>query len=436
MFSKVLIANRGEIAVRVIRACNELGIKTVAVYSEADKDAYHVELADESVCIGGPHSKDSYLNGEAIVKAALDKGAQAIHPGFGFLSEKEHFCKLCKDKGLTFIGPGPDVIFQMGDKEQARILMKKAGVPVIPGSDLLNSVDEAKAFAKEIGFPVLLKAKAGGGGKGIRPVESMDTLEAAFKTASQEAESAFGDGGLYMERRLVKVKHVEIQVLADTHGNVVALGERECSAQRNNQKLVEEAPSPVLTPAIRKAMCDTAAKAAKSVGYVNAGTIEFLYDDKDQKFYFMEMNTRIQVEHPVTEMITGLDLVKWQIRIAAGEKLDFGQDDFKMEGHAIECRINAAATGVVNRYREPGGPNVRFDSFLYQGYSVPPYYDSMLGKLIVHAPTRADAIQKMIAALSELKVDGVKTNIEEQGKIMQSPAFVSGLYYTDFKVGD
>lgn len=434
MFSKVLIANRGEIAVRVIRACKELGIKTVAVYSSADKNAYHVALADESVCIGGPTSKESYLNGHAIVMTAVSTGAEAIHPGFGFLSENTDFCALCEKHGIVFIGPAPKVIAQMGDKEQARILMKQAGVPVIPGSDLLHSIEEAKAAADEIGFPVLLKAKAGGGGKGIRPVEDMESLAAAYTSASQEAESAFGDGGLYMERRLVKVKHVEIQVLADAHGNVVALGERECSAQRKNQKLVEEAPSPVLTPALREAMCDTAAKAAKAVGYVNAGTIEFLLEGEN--FYFMEMNTRIQVEHPVTEMVTGLDLVKWQIKIAAGIPLDFSQQDFKMEGHSIECRINAASTGTVSLYRVPGGPNVRFDSALYQGYSVPPYYDSMLGKLIVHAPTRDGAIKKMIAALSELRVDGVGTNIEEQGKIMQSPAFVSGYYYTDFQVGD
>lgn len=434
MFSKLLIANRGEIAVRIIRACKEMGISTVAVYSTADEGALHVSLADESICIGGPTSKESYLQKEQIVAAALATGAQAIHPGYGFLAENTEFATLCKEHDLVFVGPSPKVISQMGDKEQARVIMKQAGIPVIPGSDLLHSVEEAQAFAKEIGFPLLIKARAGGGGKGIRLVENEESLAAAFRAASEEAKQAFGDGGLYMERRLTKVKHVEIQILADEHGNVLALGERECSVQRNNQKLVEEAPSPVLTPELRTAMCNTAIQAAKAVNYTNAGTIEFLLEGDN--FYFMEMNTRVQVEHPVTEMVTGLDIVKWQIRIADGIPLNLSQEDITLEGASIECRINAASTGEVGFFHVPGGPNVRFDTALYQGYVVPPYYDSMLGKLLVHAKTREEALRKMQAALSELVIDGIKCNIEEQIMIIDSPAFRSGYYYTDFQVGD
>ena len=434
MFSKLLIANRGEVAVRIIRACKEMGISTVAVYSTADEEALHVSLADESICIGGATSKESYLQKERIISAALLTGAQAIHPGYGFLAENAEFAALCKEHGLVFVGPGPDIISQMGDKEQARAIMKQAGVPVIPGSDLLNSLEEAKAAAKEIGFPLLIKARAGGGGKGIRLVEEEGGLATAFHAAAEEAKQAFGDGGLYMERQLTKVKHVEIQVLADEHGQVLALGERECSVQRNNQKLVEEAPSPVLTEALRTAMCETAVLAAKAVGYTNAGTIEFLLEGEN--FYFMEMNTRVQVEHPVTEMVTGLDIVQWQIRIADGVPLPFEQKDIVLEGASIECRINAASTGKVGFFHVPGGPRVRFDTALYQGYLVPPYYDSMLGKLIVHAKTRDEALRKMQAALSELVIDGVSCNIEEQIMIIDSPAFRSGYYYTDFQVGD
>ena len=434
MFSKLLIANRGEVAVRIIRACKEMGIATVAVYSTADEEALHVSLADENVCIGGPSSKESYLNAQRIITAALGKGAQAIHPGYGFLAENAEFAKLCKENGLVFIGPRPEVLSQMGDKEQARIIMKQAGVPVIPGSDLLPSLDAAKAAAREIGFPLLIKARAGGGGKGIRPVEDEAGLELAFQSAAEEAKQAFGDGGLYMERRLTKVKHVEIQILADEHGNVVALGERECSVQRNNQKLVEEAPSPVLTPELRSAMCEAAIQAAKAVNYANAGTIEFLLEGEN--FYFMEMNTRIQVEHPVTEMVTGIDIVKWQIRVADGIPLDFTQEDISLDGASIECRINASTTGKVRFFHVPGGPRVRFDTALYQNYVVPPFYDSMLGKLVVHAKTREEAIRKMQAALSELVIDGVSCNIEEQIATMASPAFRSGHYYTDFKAGD
>jgi len=434
LFSKILIANRGEVAVRIIRACKEMGISTVAVYSTADEEALHVSLADENICIGGPTSKESYLNKERIVSAALATGAQAIHPGYGFLAENAEFAALCQEHGLIFVGPRPEVISQMGDKEQARVIMKQAGVPIIPGSDLLNSIDEAKAAAREIGFPLLMKARAGGGGKGIRLVEDEESLIPAFHAAAEEAKQAFGDGGLYMERRLTKVKHVEIQILADEHGNVVALGERECSVQRNNQKLVEEAPSPVLTKELRTAMCETAVRAAKTVGYTNAGTIEFLLEGEN--FYFMEMNTRVQVEHPVTEMVTGVDIVQWQIRIADGIPLAFNQEDVVLDGASIECRINAASTGEIGFFHVPGGAHVRFDTALYQGYIVPPYYDSMLGKLIVHAKTRDEALRKMQAALSELVIDGVRCNIEEQIMIIDSPAFQSGYYYTDFQVGD
>ncbi|MCL2397686.1 MAG: acetyl-CoA carboxylase biotin carboxylase subunit [Defluviitaleaceae bacterium] len=434
MFSKLLIANRGEIAVRVIRACKEMGIATVAVYSKADEDALHVSLADQSVCIGGPYAKDSYLNASRIISAALATGAQAIHPGYGFLSENAEFANLCKEHGLVFVGPNPDVIDQMGDKDKARAIMEKAGVPVIPGSGILADIDEAKAEGQRIGYPLLIKARAGGGGKGIRLVSDADSLPGAYSAAIEEAKQAFGDGGLYMEKYLTRVKHVEVQVIADEHGNVVALGERECSVQRNNQKLVEEAPSVALTPAVRKKMFDTAIMAAKYVGYANAGTIEFLLEGEN--FYFMEMNTRLQVEHPVTEMVTGVDIVKWQIRIADGIPLGFTQDDVALAGASIECRINAASTGVVKFFHAPGGPNVRFDTALYQGYIVPPYYDSMLGKLIVHASTREDAIRKMLAALSELAIDGVACNIDEQIMIIDSWAFRSGQYYTDLKVDE
>ena len=434
MFSKLLIANRGEIAVRVIRACKEMGISTVAVHSTADEDALHVSLADQKVCIGGPYSRESYLNAKNIISAALSTGAQAIHPGYGFLSENAEFADLCKQHNLIFVGPSSEVISQMGDKDRARIIMKAAGVPVIPGSEIVNTIEEAKAEAEKIGFPLLIKARAGGGGKGIRPVADAESLPAAFRAASEEAKQAFGDGGLYMEKFLSKVKHVEIQILADEQGNVVALGERECSVQRNNQKLVEESPSPVLTPEIRKGMIDASILAAKAVNYTNAGTLEFLLDGDN--FYFMEMNTRLQVEHPVTEMVTGIDIVKWQLRVADGVPLDFKQKDIKLQGASIECRINASATGKVGFYHVPGGPRTRFDTALYPGYVVPPYYDSMLGKLIVHANTREEAIRKMKAALSELVIDGVLCNIEEQIEILSSPAFCSGQYFTDFKVGD
>lgn len=434
MFSKLLIANRGEIAVRIIRACKEMGIATVAVHSTADEEALHVSMADERVCIGGPYATDSYLKGEQIVAAAVAVGAQAVHPGYGFLSENADFARLCKENGLAFVGPRPEVISQMGNKDRAREIMQNAGVPVIPGSGILSTLEEVREAAREIGFPLLLKARAGGGGKGIRLIEDEDGLESAFQTAAEEAKQSFGDRGLYMEKFLTRVKHVEFQLLADEHKNVVVLGERECSVQRNNQKLLEESPSQALTPELRSAMVDAVVLAARAVEYTNAGTVEFLLDGEN--FYFMEMNTRLQVEHPVTEMVTDVDIAKWQIRIADGIPLNFTQNDVTLRGAAIECRINASQPGTVNIFHVPGGPRVRFDTALYQGYNVPPFYDSMVGKLIVHAKTREEAVRKMHAALCELIIDGVPCNIEEQIAILDSPAFQSGVYYTDFKVGD
>jgi acetyl-CoA carboxylase biotin carboxylase subunit len=431
MFSKILVANRGEIAVRIIRACKEMGIATVAVYSEADRDAIHVSLADEAVCVGGAKATESYLNQRNIIMAALGTKAQAIHPGYGFLAENPDFAQLCRDNGITFIGPAPEVIHQLGDKDAARTLMKAAGVPTVPGSDLLHNMEEVHAAAEQVGYPLLIKARAGGGGKGIRQVNSPDQLESAFRTASSEAEHAFGDGACYMERFLTHVKHVEIQLLADEAGNVVCLGERECSIQRNNQKLLEESPSPALNDEIREKMCEAATKAAKAAGYTNAGTVEFLLDG-DKNFYFMEMNTRLQVEHAVTEQITGVDIVKWQIRIAAGVPLDFTWSDIKMKGAAIECRINAHGCGRVEFLHVPGGPWVRFDSALYQGHEITPYYDSMVGKLIVGAPTREEAIRKMQSALCELVVYGIPNNIDQQIEILDDPDFRAGNYDTGF----
>lgn len=431
MFSKILVANRGEIAVRIIRACKEMGIATVAVYSEADEEALHVALADERVCVGAAASADSYLNQQNILAAALATGAQAIHPGYGFLSENAAFARLCKEQNLAFIGPDGDIISKMGDKDAARRLMKEAGVPTVPGSELLESVEQARAEAARIGYPVLIKASAGGGGKGIRLVERPEDMERAFQTASSEAEKAFGDGRMYMEKYLDPVKHIEVQLLADEEGNIVCLGERECSIQRNNQKLIEESPSPAVTPELRARLMDTAARAARASHYVNAGTVEFLMD-RDHNFYFMEMNTRLQVEHPVSELVTGVDIVKWQIRIAAGVPLDFTQEDIHVQGAAIECRINAKGPGKVGFFHTPGGPWVRFDTFLYQGYEIPPYYDSMLGKMIVYSSTREEAIRKMTAALSELVIGGTLNNIEDQIDIIRDERFKKGDYYTDF----
>ena len=431
MFTKILIANRGEIAIRVIRACKEMGISTVAVYSEADRESLHVALADQAICIGGARAEESYLNGERIVSAALATHAQAIHPGYGFLSENAEFAALCKQYGIVFIGPPAEVISHMGDKDTARRLMKENGVPTTPGTDILKDAGEAKKAAEQIGYPVLIKASAGGGGKGIRLVERPEDMERAFQTASSEAEKAFGDGRMYMEKYLDPVKHIEVQLLADEEGNIVCLGERECSIQRNNQKLIEESPSPAVTPELRARLMDTAARAARASHYVNAGTVEFLMD-RDHNFYFMEMNTRLQVEHPVSELVTGVDIVKWQIRIAAGVPLDFTQEDIRVQGAAIECRINAKGPGKVGFFHTPGGPWVRFDTFLYEGYEIPPYYDSMLGKMIVYSSTREEAIRKMMAALSELVVWGTQNNIEDQIEIIRAERFKKGDYYTDF----
>ena len=431
MFTKILIANRGEIAIRIIRACKEMGISTVAVYSEADRESLHVALADQAICIGGPKAEDSYLNGPRILSAAMYTGAQAIHPGYGFLAENRDFADQCQRMGIKFIGPGAEIIAKMGDKDAARRLMKENGVPTTPGTDILRDSQEALKAAEEIGYPVLLKASAGGGGKGIRLVERPQDMERAFETASSEALKAFGDGRMYLEKYLHPVKHIEVQLLADEAGHIVCLGERECSIQKNNQKLIEESPSPGVSPETRRKLMETATRAARAAGYVNAGTVEFLMD-KNGDFYFMEMNTRLQVEHPVSELVTGVDIVKWQIRIAAGVELDFTQEDIHVQGAAIECRINALGPGKVDFFHTPGGPWVRFDTFLYQGYEIPPYYDSMLGKMIVYSSTREEAIRKMLSALSELVVDGAKNNIETQIEIIRDKRFKNGDYYTDF----
>lgn len=431
MFTKLLVANRGEIAVRIIRACKEMGIRTVAVYSKADAESIHVALADEAVCIGEAAAKDSYLNQERIVSAAIASKAQAIHPGYGFLAENASFADLCKKHGIAFVGPSGDLISRMGDKDAARRLMQQSGVPTIPGTEILEDAAAAKAAAEKIGYPVMLKASAGGGGKGIRLVRAAEEIEHAFNTASSEAQQAFGDGRMYMEKYIYPAKHIEVQLLCDEQGNVVCLGERECSIQRNNQKLIEESPSPGVSKEKRRALFEAAAKAAKAVGYVNAGTVEFLMD-RDKNFYFMEMNTRLQVEHPVSELVTGKDIVKWQIRIAAGVELDCTQDDIKVRGAAIECRINAGGVGKVDFLHIPSGPWVRFDTFLYQGYEVPPFYDSMLGKMIVFSSTREEAIRKMQSALCELVIGGLPNNIENQIDIIRDPVFQSGDYYTDF----
>ncbi len=431
MFTKLLVANRGEIAVRIIRACKEMGIRTVAVYSKADAESIHVALADEAICIGEAAAKDSYLNQERIVSAAIASKAQAIHPGYGFLAENASFANLCKKHGIAFVGPSGDLIARMGDKDAARRLMQQSGVPTIPGTEILEDAAAAKAAAEKIGYPVMLKASAGGGGKGIRLVRAPEEIEQAFNTASSEAQQAFGDGRMYMEKYIYPAKHIEVQLLCDDQGNVVCLGERECSIQRNNQKLIEESPSPGVSKEKRRELFAAATKAAKAVGYVNAGTVEFLMD-KDKNFYFMEMNTRLQVEHPVSELVTGKDIVKWQIRIAAGVELDCTQDDIKVRGAAIECRINAGGVGKVNFLHIPSGPWVRFDTFLYQGYEVPPFYDSMLGKMIVFSSTREEAIRKMQSALCELVIGGLPNNIENQIDIIRDPVFQSGDYYTDF----
>lgn len=439
MFSKILIANRGEIAVRIIRACKEMGISTVAVFSEADRDALHVNLADESICIGPAPVKESYLNIAAIISAAVVTGAGAIHPGYGLLSENSKFAALCEQCNIAFIGPSSDVISKMGDKDMARQTMIDAGVPVIPGSRMAKNVNDAKKEADKIGYPLLIKARSGGGGCGIRMVNSPEEFESAFQTASAEARLAFGDGAVYLEKYLYPAKHIEMQLLCDKQGHTLVLGERECSVQRKHQKLVEESPSSSVSPKTRAKMTECAVKAAKAAHYTNAGTIEFLMDD-NQNFYFMEMNTRLQVEHAVTEMVTGIDIVKWQIRIAEGLPLNFEQKDIQVRGNAIECRINAEnpaqnfrpSSGKITLLHVPGGPWVRFDTALDQDYCVPPFYDSLIGKLIVYAQTREEAIRKMQAALCELVIEGIHTNIDLHMNILSDPVFQSGNYHTDF----
>ena len=436
MFKKVLIANRGEIAVRIIRACRELGLRTVAVYSEADRSALHAKIADEAVCIGPAASSESYLNVRAIIGACEITGADAIHPGFGFLSENASFARTCEKCGITFIGPDSHSIEMLGDKAAAKEAMKAAGVPVITGSDgAVKSFEEAKRIAAEIGYPVMVKASAGGGGRGIRIVEKAEELESQINAAKQEALSAFGNDEIYIEKFVVNPKHIEIQIHADSQGNVISLGERDCSMQRRNQKVLEEAPSTVIDEETRRKMGEAACAAAKVCGYKNAGTIEFLVD-KNKHFYFMEMNTRIQVEHPITEEVTGVDIVKEQLRIAAGEPLSYKQEDIKLSGHAIECRINAEnpamnfmpSPGVIDSLFIPGGPGVRVDTAVYQGYEITPYYDSMIAKLIVHGKDREEAIAKMKWALAEFIVDGVSTNIDFHLKLIRTEAFEKGDY--------
>ncbi len=440
MISKVLIANRGEIAVRIIRACRNMGIRSVAVYSKEDEKSLHVQLADQRVCIGEGPARNSYLNMDRIIMAAVKVGADAIHPGFGFLSENSEFVRKCEEYHLTFIGPTADVIDKMGNKSQARTTMMEAGVPVVPGTK--EPVYDAKIgleLANEIGYPVMIKASSGGGGKGMRVARSADEFEFQFNIAQQESANAFGDDTMYIERFVENPRHVEIQIMADTHGNVVALGERDCSVQRNHQKLIEESPSPAIDAQTRKKMNDYAILAAKTVGYTNAGTIEYIVDPKGE-FYFMEMNTRIQVEHGVTEMVTGTDLIIEQIRVAQGEALGFRQEDVEIKGHAIECRINAEipsknfmpSPGVVQHMHLPAGNGVRVDTGLYSGYRIPSEYDSMIAKVIVHAPDRNAALQKMISALDEMVILGVETNLDFQYQIMKHPIFVAGEADTGF----
>ena len=440
MVEKVLIANRGEIALRIIRSCRELDIATVAVYSTVDKKALHVQLADEAVCVGDSLSNKSYLNIPNILAAATSRGVDAIHPGYGFLSENDKFAEMCNDHGIIFIGPSPKAIRSMGDKSTAKETMERVGVPTVPGSKgLLSSVDEAYKMAEEIGYPVIIKATAGGGGRGMRLVENKVTLEKMFKAAQGEAEAAFGNDGLYMEKFIKKPRHVEIQILADRSGNVIHLGERDCSVQRRHQKLLEESPSPAINLSLREKMGKAAIAAAKSINYEGAGTIEFLVDD-DNNFYFMEMNTRIQVEHPVTEMVTGVDLIAEQIKIAGGENLGFNQDDIKLNGHAIECRINAEdpshnfrpSPGKITGWLPPGGPGVRVDSHVYTGYEIPPFYDSLIGKLIVWGKDRNTAIKRMNRALNECAVTGIPTTINFHLNLLNKTKFMEGKIHTKY----
>lgn len=440
MFNKILIANRGEIAVRIIRACRELGIQTVAVYSEADRDCLHTLLADEAICIGPAPSTQSYLNMERILAATVAVKADAIHPGFGFLSENARFARLCSECNITFIGPSSEIINKMGNKSEARKTMMEAGVPVVPGSkEPVHSAEEALLMAKEIGFPVMIKASSGGGGKGMRISRSQEDFTEHFNAAQMESVKGFSDDTMYIEKYIEKPRHIEFQIMADKHGNVVHLGERDCSIQRRHQKVLEEAPCDVISPELRRQMGETAVRAAKAVGYENAGTIEFLLD-KDKHFYFMEMNTRIQVEHPVTEMVTGLDLIKEQIRVAAGETLSVSQEDVVIKGHAIECRINAEnpeknfmpCPGRITDVHIPGGNGVRVDTHIYGDYKVPANYDSMLMKLIVYDKDRESAIAKMRSALGEVIIEGIETNVNFQYEILENEAFQEGDTDTGF----
>lgn len=441
MFQKILVANRGEIAVRIIRACREMGIKTVAVYSEADEDALHMQLADEAVCVGPAKATDSYLNMHNILSAAVITGAQAIHPGFGFLSENSTFAAMCEEVNLTFIGPDKETIDQLGNKANAREIMRQANVPIVPGSEgFLETEEEVIQVASEIGYPVIVKAVAGGGGKGMRIVQSEEELIGAFNSAKQEAQAAFGDGRMYMEKIIAPAKHIEVQLLGDHYGNVIHLGERDCSLQRNHQKILEEAPSSILTEAQQSEIGEAAVRAAKSVGYKNAGTVEFLLDEEG-KFYFMEMNTRIQVEHPVTEMVTAVDIVQEQIRIAAGEKLSLTQEEVQLKGHAIECRINAEnpsfnfapSPGTINYLNLPsGGVGLRVDSALFAGGEIPPHYDAMVAKVITHGRDRSEAVAKMKRALGEMVIEGIQTNQRFQLDLLEDDRFLKGEYHTKF----
>ena len=440
MIKKILVANRGEIAVRIIRACREMGIRTVAVYSEADKDSLHRKLADESVCIGPARSGLSYLNVKNLIEAACQTGADSIHPGYGFLSESSSFAKMCNEIGIKFIGPSSEIIELMGNKSKAKATMKKAGVPVVPGSDgLVNSLEEAKKISKKIKYPVIIKASAGGGGKGIRIAYSEEELIKAYDIVKQEAKISFNDDSIYIEKFVENPRHVEVQILADEHGNVVHLGERDCSIQRRNQKVLEETPSMILNDKTRKKMFDVTVKAIKEIGYSSAGTIEYLVD-KNLDFYFMEMNTRVQVEHPITEAVSGVDIVKEQLRIAAGETLSISQKDIHFTGHSMECRINAEdpeknfmpCPGLITGLLIPGGNGIRVDTAVYAGYRVPQTYDSMIGKLIVHGKDRAEAISKMKSALGEFIVEGINTNTDFLYKILDNENFKTNNYDTSF----
>ncbi len=439
-FSKILIANRGEVALRIIHTCQELGIKTVAVHSTVDRHALHVQLADESICIGPPQSSKSYLNIPNIIAAALSSHADAIHPGYGFLAENAKFAEICADHQITFVGPAPEAMIAMGDKATARKTMQQAKVPTVPGSPgLVPTEDQALEIAEKMGYPVMIKATAGGGGRGMRFVQNAEELPRLYRSAKGEAEAAFGNGGVYIEKFIERPRHIEFQIIADQHGNVVHLGERDCSIQRRHQKLLEEAPSAILTPKLRKRMGEAAVKAAQSINYVGAGTVEFLVD-KNGDFYFMEMNTRIQVEHPVTEMVTGLDLIAEQIKAAQGDRLSYSQKDIELRGHAIECRINAEdpdhdfrpTPGKISGYLPPGGPGVRMDSHVYTDYEISPYYDSLIGKLIVWGPDRDTAIRRMKRALRECAITGVATTISFHQKILNHPVFLEADVDTNF----